>query len=101
MKCDVCGKDDGLFIKGDNIIKYTCPECARKQRLLDPVSHPAHYTTGNIEVIDYIEDKGLNYHLGNAVKYISRAGRKNPDKYKEDLLKAIWYLQREVDRNGK
>ena len=48
----------------------------------DPVNHPAHYTTGKIEVIDYIEDQKLPYHLGNAVKYISRAGKKDKDKTK-------------------
>ena len=64
----------------------------------DNVNHPSHYTDGNIEVIDFIEDKKLNYHLGNAVKYISRAGKKDPEKYTEDLQKAVWYLQREIDR---
>ena len=62
----------------------------------DVVDHPAHYNTGKIEVIDYIEDKKLGYHLGNAVKYISRAGVKNPDKYIEDLKKAAWYINREI-----
>lgn len=64
----------------------------------DNVNHPSHYTDGNIEVIDFIEDKKLNYHLGNAVKYISRAGKKDPEKYTEDLQKAVWYLQREIDK---
>lgn len=65
---------------------------------MDNINHPEHYKTGGMETIDFIEAKGLNYHLGNAVKYISRAGKKDPSRYKEDLLKAIWYLQREVDR---
>jgi len=43
----------------------------------DPVNHPSHYTDGNIEVIDFIEDKKFGYCLGNAIKYISRAGKKN------------------------
>lgn len=43
---------------------------------MDNVNHPSHYTDGNIEVIDYIEDKQLGFHLGNVVKYISRAGKK-------------------------
>ena len=64
----------------------------------DNVNHPDHYTDGNIEVIDFIEDKRLGYHLGNAVKYISRAGKKDPDKYIEDLQKAVWYLNREIER---
>lgn len=64
----------------------------------DPVSHPAHYTDGKIEVIDFIEDKGLNFHRGNAVKYIARAGKKDPTKEIEDLKKARGYLDREIDR---
>ena len=64
----------------------------------DNVNHPSHYTSGKIEVIDFIEDKELGFHLGNAVKYISRAGRKNPDKTVEDLRKAVWYINREIDR---
>jgi hypothetical protein len=62
----------------------------------DPVDHPYHYTSGGIETIDYIEAKDFNYHLGNAVKYISRAGRKLDAI--EDLRKAKWYLDREIMR---
>ena len=65
-------------------------------QLNDPVNHPAHYTTGKIEVIDYIEDQKLPYHLGNAVKYISRAGKKDKDKTVEDLRKAVWYIERYI-----
>lgn len=64
----------------------------------DNVNHPNHYLTGGIEVIDYIESKGLNYHRGNAIKYISRAGIKDKSKEIEDLQKAIWYLNREIKR---
>ena len=60
----------------------------------DNVNHPAHYT----EVIDFIEDKQLGYHLGNAVKYISRAGKKDPEKTAEDLRKAVWYLNRYIEK---
>lgn len=69
----------------------------------DIVNHPSHYTDGKIEVIDFIEDKQLNFHRGNAVKYISRAGKKDPIKEIEDLKKAQWYLNREIERleNGK
>lgn len=62
-----------------------------------PVQHPAHYTTGKIECIDYIEDKELGFHLGNAVKYITRAGKKDPAKTIEDLEKAVWYIQRKIE----
>ena len=66
----------------------------------DPVNHPAHYTTGKIEVIDYIEDQKLPYHLGNAVKYISRAGKKDKRKKVEDLRKAVWYIERYIRMIG-
>jgi hypothetical protein len=62
----------------------------------DPVNHPPHYKAGGIETIDFIEAKDLNYRLGNVVKYVSRAGRKNSDPI-EDLEKAAWYLQREIE----
>ena len=61
----------------------------------DPVNHPPHYKSGGIETIDFIEAKDLNYRLGNVVKYVSRAGRKNTDPV-QDLEKAAWYLQREI-----
>lgn len=62
----------------------------------DIVNHPSHYTDGKIEVIDYIEDKQLGFCLGNAIKYISRAGKKYKDKEVEDLKKAIWYIERRI-----
>lgn len=60
------------------------------------VDHPSHYNQGKIEVIEYIEDQKLDFCLGNAVKYISRAGKKDPSKTIEDLHKAIWYLRRKI-----
>lgn len=64
----------------------------------DMVNHPAHYTDGKIEVIDFIEDKKLNYHRGNALKYLCRAGKKDPEKEVEDLQKAAWYINRDIQR---
>lgn len=64
----------------------------------DAVNRPSHYTDGKIEVIDFIEDKKLGFCLGNAVKYISRAGKKDAAKHKEDLMKARWYLDREISK---
>ena len=60
----------------------------------DPVNHPAHYTYGTIETIDYIDDKEFNFNLGNVIKYVTRAGHKNDAL--EDLRKASWYLNREI-----
>ena len=62
----------------------------------DNVNHPAHYNTGKIEVIEFLEDQNLDFHCANAVKYISRAGKKDPSKHVEDLEKAIWYLRRRI-----
>lgn len=61
------------------------------------ITHPAHYNTGKIEVIEFIEDQNLGFHLGNAVKYIARAGKKDPAKEFEDIEKAIWYLERHLE----
>lgn len=62
----------------------------------DLVNHPAHYNTGSIEVIDFIEDQNLEYHESNALKYIARAGKKSPDTRIQDLEKAVWYLNRKL-----
>jgi hypothetical protein len=60
----------------------------------DPVNQPAHYKVGGVETIDFIEAKNLNYNLGNAVKYITRADHKG--NRKQDLEKALWYIKREL-----
>ena len=59
------------------------------------VNHPSHYNAGKFEVIDVIEDWGLGFHDGNALKYIARAKHKNNEK--EDIKKAIWYLNRYIE----
>lgn len=64
----------------------------------ETVNHPDHYQGQEYEVIDIIEDYNLNFNLGNVIKYTLRAGKK--DDRNQDLEKAIWYLQREVE-NGK
>lgn len=64
----------------------------------DIINHPSHYTDGKIEVIDFIEDKQMNFHRGNAIKYIARAGKKNKETEIEDLEKAAWYINREIQR---
>lgn len=62
----------------------------------DPVNKPPHYTFSQHEPIAVIEEWGLGFRLGNTVKYIARAGRKDPAKEIEDLSKARWYLDREI-----
>ncbi len=67
------------------------------QRVQDNVNHPSHYNFGDIEVVDFIEqvtkhyNSDVAYHIGNAIKYISRAPHKNG---KEDIAKAKWYIER-------
>ena len=57
----------------------------------DAVSHPSHYTDGKIEVIEFIQDKKLDFARGNVIKYIARAGKKDKSKELEDLKKARQY----------
>lgn len=62
--------------------------------MTDNVNHPAYYTDGKYETIEFIERHGFSFHEGNAIKYISRAGKKDPGKMIEDLEKALWYIKR-------
>ena len=63
------------------------------------VKNPEHYggATNPYEAIKVIENWDLGFHLGNTVKYISRAGKKETDKELQDLKKAAWYLQRRIE----
>lgn len=63
------------------------------------VDHPSHYNTGRIEVIDFLEDQRLGFHLGNTVKYICRSAHKG--KELEDLRKAAWYLNRFIENQSR
>lgn len=64
----------------------------------EKVNHPQHYGGDTVyEVINVIEAWGLDFHLGNSVKYIARAGKKDKDKVIEDLEKARWYLDRQIN----
>jgi RNA polymerase subunit RPABC4/transcription elongation factor Spt4 len=103
-KCKEC---NGTM--GDLLLCPYCYDSNGKPRIRDTapvedlVNHPKHYTRGSIEVKDFIHDQKLGYSLGNAVKYICRAGYKNPDKWEEDLEKALWYIQdfiNEVNESG-
>lgn len=63
----------------------------------DPVNHPSHYTSyKGIEVIQLTEQ--MNFNRGNAVKYIARAGLKSAETEIQDLEKARFYIEREIDR---
>lgn len=82
----------------------TCPSCKKifnrqmleSKKLHDPVNHPAHYQSEGMEVIDVIEAFNLGFPLGNAVKYILRAGKK--DNRLQDLQKAAWYINHEINK---
>lgn len=62
----------------------------------DLVNQPPHYTVGGIETIDFIEAKGLDYHLGQVIKYVARAKHKGAEL--TDLRKSRWYLDRAIRR---
>ena len=66
--------------------------------MTEQVNHPQHYGGENnpYEAIKVIEAWDLDFHLGNTVKYISRAGKKGTDKELQDLKKALWYLERKI-----
>ncbi len=100
----------GVTMAKDDVTKLTPEQTARlthnmtqgrtrMQSTADNVNHPAHYKVGGIETIDFIEAKQLNYNLGNVVKYITRADHKGNTQ--EDLLKARWYLNREISKGAK
>lgn len=65
----------------------------------DKVNHPNHYggEFNPYEAIKVIEAWNLGFNLGNTIKYISRAGIKDAEREIEDLEKALWYLQREIN----
>lgn len=65
----------------------------------DTVNHPSHYTAdpSGVECIEVVEHR--NFCIGNAIKYLWRAGLKGGDaKQVEDLRKSIWYIEREIER---
>lgn len=65
----------------------------------DAVNHPTHYNQGKTEVIEFIEQQGFGegFCKGNAMKYLSRAGKKDSSKEIEDLEKAVWYTRRAIE----
>jgi hypothetical protein len=88
-------KEQRLAQKWENLAVFSSDfPITMEEPAEDPVNHPTHYKVGGIETIDFIEAKDLSYHLGNAVKYISRADHKG-DRL-QDLEKAKWYLERAI-----
>jgi hypothetical protein len=72
----------------------------KQKKNKEQVNHPDHYGGANntYEAIKVIDAWDLNFSLGNTVKYISRAGKKDKEKELEDLNKALWYLQHHIDK---
>jgi len=71
------------------------PRYRQQDSSCEQVDHPKHYNKGKYETIDVIEDWDLDFHCGNALKYISRHKHKNNPG--EDIKKAIWYLERYLE----
>ena len=114
--CDYCKyyewgckmQADREFVLNVDVITNDKDECQclyfkmREPKLMfeieekEMINHPSHYNMGKYEAIDVIEDWNLNFNLGNAAKYISRAGHK--DDIVQDLKKARWYIDREIQR---
>lgn len=72
------------------------PTVSKAKIKVETVNHPNHYNHGKHEAIDVIEDWNLGFNLGNAIKYIARCDYKGNKK--EDLEKALWYIQREIGK---
>lgn len=93
-------KEDGTVTAKKTYAPTTEKTGDSKKTSNDNVNHPTWYGSKDdpYETIKVIEAWGLNFTLGNALKYISRAGKKDPAKIVEDLRKALFYIQYEIDR---
>ncbi len=107
LKCSKCPEEDheGHFCRCESRNIDIAKEL--RERGMSPwnekINHPKHYQGNGLEAIDVIEAFGLDFNLGNAIKYILRAGKK--DDKKQDLEKADWYIRRalfniEENKNG-
>lgn len=87
-KCDRCLRSGGRHY----------PWCPFNGEPADPVYKPDHYARLNPEPVEVIQAWGLNFNLGNVIKYVARAGHKGAQTYGDDLAKAKAYLEREMAR---
>lgn len=92
MKCEYC-KDKGKFYSATGREIEDCYYC---KALVTKTSTPPHYDTAT-QPIQVIEERGLNFSLGNVIKYVARVGKKT-DNQIEDLDKAKYYIEREIER---
>ncbi len=105
--CPICNGGGYSTRQDESLLDGTSKAAMMWKGLLDgasneAVNHPSHYG-GNTtyETIKVIMAWGLGFNLGNCVKYLSRAGKKDPTKEIEDLEKALFYLQCEIDERKK
>ena len=109
-------KVEGICLKvsdGNELFYVDCSKVKVEKVNFSPtnkkemVNHPDHYHPGTYEAINVIEAWDLNFNLGSAIKYISRCGLKpdaelsKKEKALEDLRKAAWYVNREIERLSK
>jgi hypothetical protein len=98
--CDGCPmfttiEDMSTGEKEYHCVKLNCEKFSKNKK--DIVEHPAHYCDGRkYEPVKVIQDWNLDFCLGNVVKYIARAGRKDGESREKDLLKAKQYLEFEL-----
>jgi len=80
------------------ILRSDVKKMSENQQNYEYVNHPQHYGGEDnlYEVIKVIEATNMDFHLGNAYKYMARAGKKGTDKEVQDLKKAIWYIERKI-----
>lgn len=82
--------------------EWSVASVTQEAREQETVNHPAHYhAQSGVEVIEAIQAWDLCFALGNVVKYVARAGHKDPAKRIEDLRKAQWYLERALEEASK
>lgn len=94
-----CRDADGSLVRSHLVNSLVRSPTAKRESVVKPsVTHPDYYKDRKIEPIDVIEAWDLDFCLGNAIKYIARAGKKDGDSAEEDLSKAVWYIHRYLDR---
>lgn len=91
--------ENGFVSASDEDVNCAYDLISKDEPERSAIDHPKHYNVGGIEVIDAIEAWKLGFNLGNVVKYVARADYKS--KPLEDLKKAKWYLEREIERRSK
>lgn len=109
QECEDCGARryvssyigaDGQVQEESHAWPEHLPDVVREALVREEIDHPAHYGGEDdpYEAIKVIDAWGLGFSLGNALKYIRRAGLKEGESRRKDLEKALWYIRHEIDR---